>query len=213
MQDDIHNGQSPLEFDELELPSENDLAVLNALGSDQDAQDVSFQGIRRRLGLHQETLSRSLHRLQRDGYIEHLANAYRISPKGLETINLSGDTVRPKPNSREPIDTPILSAMLPANVDVRDLADALSYKWFGDLRWLGSSQSANSTTLTWITSDTAQKISVRITGNSLSIDTTERDSNYISRVIPSAYELFDQVWKSVKSLGKNSIPERYGKAS
>ena len=75
--------------EEADQPSSNDLSILSALGSEKDAQDLSFQGIKRKLGLHQETLSRALRRLQRDGYIEHLDHSYRISPKGLETITLS----------------------------------------------------------------------------------------------------------------------------
>lgn len=210
---EFHEGQSRPEFNEMELPSENDLAVLNALGLDEDVKDLSFQGIKRKLGLHQETLSRSLHRLQRDGYVEHLDQAYRISPKGLQTISLNRDWAGIKHNSRDTSVTPVLRAMLPNDVNIPELVNSLSYKWFGNLRWLGSVQTADSTTLTWITNDNAQKISVKISNDLLLIETAGRSPTLVSQAIPSSYEIFDQVWKSIKSLNRSPSSERYGKAS
>ena len=85
--DSFDIGQDTSGMDGLELPSANDFAILRAMGDDDDTQNISFQGIKRKLGLHQETLSRALRRLQRDGYVERLEHAYRISQKGISTIS------------------------------------------------------------------------------------------------------------------------------
>ncbi len=199
--------------EEADLPSSNDFSILNALGSEVDAQDLSFQGIKRKLGLHQETLTRALRRLQRDGYIEHFDHTYRISPKGLETITMSNGIKGSDPTLPSTAVTPILQAMLPTDVNVGELANSLSYKWFGNLRWLGSMRTLDATTLTWIVNDTMQKITCKISRNSLTIGTTAGNNFSTSRIVPSVYEIFDQVWKSLKTMNRNAVPERYIRAS
>jgi DNA-binding HxlR family transcriptional regulator len=118
-------GQDASGMDALELPSANDFVILRAMGDDDDAQDISFQGIKRKLGLHQETLSRALHRLQRDGYIERLEKAYRISQKGMSTIS----QVRPRIRTVEendPYSVTLLQAILPRDFNVNSRFDTES---------------------------------------------------------------------------------------
>src|ERR1700674_4575585 len=102
----------------LERPSDNDLVVLKAIGEDDVAQELSFQVIKRKLGLHQETLSRALHRLHRDGFVERLDHAYKISPKGLSTISHGKLGVQPKIEAIDPYSVSLLQAKLPADVNV-----------------------------------------------------------------------------------------------
>lgn len=190
------------EFDESEeLPSPGDLAILKAIGSD-DTQQFSFQGIRRKLGLHQETLSRALHRLQRDGYVEKLAHSYSISEKGHETILPSS---RPD-ERREPYSVVLLQSVLPSDFNQQQLIDSMSYKWFGNLRWLGSSIRSGLTTLSWITSDSGLTISVKIKDNALAIETFPRDSSSISDATRSAFELFDHISRALKTTDRTGLP-------
>src|ERR1700730_16257648 len=100
-------------LEDLERPSDNDLVILRAIGEDDDARELSFQGIKRKLGLHQETLSRALHRLQRDGFVERLEHAYKISPKGLNTISHEGTDLRSKMEIIDPYAVSLLQAKLP----------------------------------------------------------------------------------------------------
>jgi hypothetical protein len=188
-----------------ERPSPNDLVVLRALNEDEDARELSFQGIRRKLGLHQETLSRSLHRLQRDGFVERLDHAYRISPKGITSIG--GE--RPKLSSMkldpaDPYAVSLLRARLPPDINISELVNSLSYKWFGNLRWLGSTQTPESATLSWITDDTGLKISVRIKDDILTIETFPMGSDSVSEATRSAFELFDHVSKGLKGTLRGS---------
>jgi DNA-binding Lrp family transcriptional regulator len=207
---DFDQGAGQLEEAELELPSVNDLMVLNAIGNE-EGQNVSFQGIKRKLGFHQETLSRSLHRLERDGFVERLEHAYRASPKGIETI-LHGKVLSPSGES-DNYSVPVIRAMLPQDANIRELIDSLSYRWFGNLRWLGSTETANSATLAWITSDTGIKVSARIKEDSITIETVPAQGLSSPEVVRSAYDLFDQVWRSFKTLGKMPSPQSVGKAA
>ena len=195
---DLSIGQ---DIENLELPSANDLEILRAIGDDIDARELSFQGIRRKLGVHQETLSRALHRLQRDGYVERLEHAYKVSLKGMNTI-LSGDLQSKAKAVPDPYSVVLLSAILPNDLNVQKLIDSLSFKWFGNLRWLGSTMSAESATLSWITSETGLKISVRIRGYAIAIETYPIDSGSIAEATRSAFDLFDHISRALRSSEK-----------
>jgi len=189
-------------LDELERPSDNDLVILKAIGEDEDAKELSFQGIKRKLGLHQETLSRALHRLQRDGFVERLDHAYRISPKGISTIG--EPKLSPKMEMGDPYSVSLLRARLPSDVNISELVNSLSYKWFGNLRWLGSTQAPDSATLSWMTNDSGLKISIKIKEDFLTIETFPLGSNSVSDAARSAFELFDHVSKALKGSSRGS---------
>ena len=204
----LKDGQEVPQVEEIELPSQNDLLVLDAIGGDSDAQNVSFQGIKRKLGVHQETLSRALRRLERDGYIERLSQGYRISSKGRKITPL--ELALKKNTEKEQYPVSILKAMLPEDVKAEDIVDSLGYKWFGNLRWLGFGKSEGATTMSWITSDSNLKITVKILEDSLNIESYANDSHSVSLAIKSAYDLFDHITKAFKMIESRSS---YGKAA
>ncbi|MDG6907571.1 MAG: hypothetical protein JRN20_17495 [Nitrososphaerota archaeon] len=204
-------GQEGVDMAALELPSANDFAILKAMGDVDEEKELSFQGIKRKLGLHQETLSRALHRLQRDGYVERLAHAYKISQKGISTISQVSPRTHKIPTS-EPYSVKLLQAVLPHGFYINLLVDSLSYKWFGNLRWLGSTQNGDSVTLSWITNETGVKISLKIKDDNLTIETYPKDSASISFATRSAFELFDNVSRALRSV-ENSSASLYSKAS
>ena len=200
-------GQDAPQVQDIELPSDNDLLILKAIGGDVDAQNITFQGIKRKLGLHQETLSRALHRLSRDGFIERLDQGYRISNKGRATI--ISETSLPKASAyfeeRYPIS--VLSAMLPEGINIQDVVSSLSYKWFGNLRWLGFGESRDSISMSWITSDSDLKLTVKIKDDSLTIESFANQAGAASKAIMSAYELFDHITKVLR-LAESGREER-----
>jgi hypothetical protein len=104
----------------------------------------------------------------------------------------------------------LLRAKLPPDVNIQDLVDSLSFKWFGNLRWLGSTQTPESATRSWITDDTGQKISVRIRDDVLTIETfPSATADSLSAASRSAFELFDHVSKALKSSDRSP---RFGAA-
>src|SRR5438105_15655055 len=88
---------------------EHDREVLEFLSQDPSSQ-VAFQGLRRRLGIHPEQLSRALHRLPDDDLVAHPDHRYRVTPRAIQGL---------RPGSL-PSDGPrviIRHTDLPANVD------------------------------------------------------------------------------------------------
>src|SRR2546426_11004816 len=96
---------------------EHDREVLEFLSSDPTSQ-VAFQGIRRRLGIHPEQLSRALHRLADDGLVERTERGYRATAKALTVLS-------PDALSRVPEGLVVLETYLPADVVVRNLVGGL----------------------------------------------------------------------------------------
>jgi MarR family len=198
--------------EDIDLPSTNDLVVLEAMGDavgDSESK-VSFQGIRRRLGVHQETLSRALHRLERDGFVQKQNREYKLSSKGEHAI--SQDKSRERPIN-EAYSVPILRTMIPPGVDIFMLVTSLSHRWFGSLRWYGSSRSEESITLWWVTDDGKTKLSARIAEGFLTIESQANTLDSMSGTVRAAYEIFDHVSRILKAPQISSRrPSMYGAA-
>ncbi|MHB1908880.1 MAG: hypothetical protein ACYCQJ_08410 [Nitrososphaerales archaeon] len=181
--------------EELELPSGNDLVILEELGDsfEGNASAISFQGIRRKLGLHQETLSRSLHRLERDGLVDKLAQDYKISKKGAEILGRNKDHVQEISFS-----IPILRTILPPEATEEQVEQALSHRWFGNLRWFGSSQSSEERILSWVTEDGKLKLSARLSDHYLTVESQATTKESMQTAIRAGYEIFDHISKAFK---------------
>src|SRR5947209_9720163 len=67
---------------------DHDREVLEFLSHDPDSQ-VAFQGLRRRLGIHPEQLSRALHRLADSELVERTDLGYRVSRRALGFLSPS----------------------------------------------------------------------------------------------------------------------------
>jgi DNA-binding Lrp family transcriptional regulator len=193
----------------LELPSGHDLEVLEALeGSFDNAGAISFQGIRRKLGLHQETLSRVLRRLERDGLVEKLKHDYVISKKGSQILGKRN--IKTSQTNREIVfPIPILRTILPTDASELELEEALSHKWFGSLRWFGSSHKEEGTVLSWTTEDGKLRLSARISNGYFAVESQATTKESLETAIRAAYEIFDHVSKVFKhrSLLPLSDPE------
>lgn len=105
---------------------DHDREVLEFLSQDPAAQ-VAFQGIRRRLGIHPEQLSRALHRLAEDDLVQKTDVGYRVTPKARSIVS-------PKEWSSDRPGATILQTNFPADVDVRALVASLRGSWIGPLR-------------------------------------------------------------------------------
>ena len=122
-------SQSSASFDNQEGPEvipERDLSVLRLI-SDEELAGFTFDGLKRRLGAHSETLSRTLDRLESEGVIEKGEQGYRVTSKGRDYASL-----HPLSTSEERLT--LLRTLLPHDANPRDLASILKGRWFGMLR-------------------------------------------------------------------------------
>lgn len=145
----VPRGEGP--SDDLD---DREFDVLAELAREREGR-TAFQGLRRRLGLHQQALTRTLRRLERSGAISHDDSGYSLTGQGHAALR-----------GRAPLATqgeilPVLQALLPPSVTAHDVADRLAKRWFRDLRWYGRSDAGQGTTLSWLTVDGGRMVRVR----------------------------------------------------
>ena len=174
-----------------------ELEVLKLLSSDQNAY-YSFQGLRRRLGLHQETLTRTLKRLEEAHAIEHSPDGYKVRGSG----NTFSFTVRTgQPNSK-----PVIEAYLPSQIDVTVLFQKLRGRWFSNFRWLGYSHDGNLLSMSWISEDGRMQLQARINSGKITIAADTYTSQNESEQIAAAYQLFDHITKVTEEMAQTPTP-------
>lgn len=157
--------------------SDREQAVLRTLG--EPGAVVPFQGLRRNLGLHPEILSRTLRRLQRDGFIERTEGGYRLG-------------ARTAPLDEEP-DLPgveVLEARLPPGTTPEAVAESLQGRWVGPLRWQGVRDQG--TRLQWASPDRGFRVDLRLGPGDLAIEVYAREGSW-GEAVRAAYLLFGQV--------------------
>src|SRR3989337_1754747 len=140
---------------------ERDADVLSVINSE-DLTVFTFDGLKRRLGLHSETLSRILSRLEQEGLLKKEPNGYKVSPK-LTKLNLH------EARSQEEHVT-LLQTYPPSNMQIQHLIANLHGKWFGLLRWCGLSENTRGVTLKWVTEDGGIQINATNEDSTLTID-------------------------------------------
>ncbi len=164
---------------------EHDREVLEFLSQDPAAQ-VAFQGIRRRLGIHPEQLSRALHRLADDELVQKTEVGYRVTPKALSIFS-------PKEWTAHRPGATILQTYLPADVDVRALVGSLRGSWIGPLRWYGLVESEGELRLSWALEDESMQLDVRIQGGQLTITANVDSHEHLDEATRLGHLLFRQV--------------------
>lgn len=165
--------------------SERDAEVLRFLGQE-DLSGFSFEGLRRRLGTHSETLSRILHRLEEHMILEKTAEGYHVTNKGREMIGISPLSSHPQSSQHR---IAILHTLLPYGRGSSELVTGLKGRWFGPLRWLGYSEDERGTTMKWVTGDGAVQIDAIFTDGELSIEGNVKEGKDLTDAIRASYQL------------------------
>lgn len=164
----------------------NDHKVLEILGKDRSS--YTFRGLMRKLGMHQESLSRSLHRLDELGLLEKSQLGYKLSKKG--ELLAKGSFAQARIAY-----TPLMQTYIPANIDVSSIVNSLAGRWFKNLRWLGMIEGEMGHMLQWVSEDNSFQVNLRIVGNYIIIETNaDNDKDRVEAMV-SAYRIFEYVSK------------------
>jgi len=169
-------------------PSERDADVLLLIETE-DFTIFTFDGLKRRTGLHSETLSRILARLETEGILKKEPDGYRVTPK-ITQLNIHS------PHTKTPT-TPLIQTFLPSDIMTQRLILQLRGKWFGMLRWLGISETPQGITLKWITEDGAIQIAANIEGTALNIEAKFLTNNNLNLALKASYQLMTLISKFV----------------
>ena len=165
--------------------------VMEMLSADSDAT-YTFQGLKRRLGLHQEKLTRILKRLENDNLVAKTDEGYRTlkQPRKANHPLVEGE--------------PIIRGLLPPGIDSRVLLEKIKGRWFKNFRWVGYAGGTERLSLYWITED--NKFELRVQLSPIEILVWSRMTNLAETGSPvaAAYELFDRISRILPELGDNS---------
>ena len=164
---------------------ERDIDVLALLG-EEELVVFSFDGLKRRLGLHPETLSRILFRLEQEGIVEKGPTGYNVTPR----IN---EFLRTNPACSDESRVRLLQTFLPSDVSVNQLVSDLRGRWFGLLRWLGLSDNGGSVTLKWITEDGDIQVDANISEMALTIEAKFLQGKNMNMALKAAYQLMTYI--------------------
>lgn len=157
------------------------LELLNEAGS-----SYTFKGLMRKLNLHQQSLSRALHRLQEMGLVERTDLGYKVG-----SVRLQERDAGPKGVEY----TQLLQTYIPVSIKPAELVHLLAGKWFGKLRWLGMIDSATGYTLQWASENGSFQINLRLISDYVIIETNAVTEKEKLHAMTGSYAIFEQVTK------------------
>lgn len=160
---------------------EPDLDIVRLLES--DGGIMAFQGLRRRMNIHQEKLSRALQRLEEDGYVQRTPKGYTLTPRG---SCLAQQWLRSPPRTY----TTILQSFLPADLSPVTMAQHLEGRWFHNLRWLGCREDGDETVLRWVTEEGGVEIILKLRWGQIIVETDASDQERLIEALIAAQKVF-----------------------
>lgn len=155
---------------------------------------VAFQGLRRTLGVHPESLTRALRRLERDGTVERTQEGYRLVEH--DKLDARGSWSRPGAPRWEG-SPPRVELRLSQAEEASRLLGALSGRWFGEFRWVGSYEEGRRTTLLWVSRQGKELLGLVLEGDLLRIHQRGQPGREIERPLAS-YELLQHVLAALR---------------
>lgn len=170
---------------------------------------MAFNGLRRKLGAHPESLARALRRLEREGLVERADGGYRsLATVPLERSGTSSEL------------RPIARIELPKHLDEATVLARLAGRWFGSLRWVGEIEQPGRRLLAWARRDGYGQVLLGVSRGILRVyvpETADHDVGGEAEAL--AYELLVQAVEVVQPgaaaggtayfvLGRSSRPKR-----
>ncbi len=181
----VHNGR--------------DGAVLSFI-EEEELTGFTFDGLRRRIGAHPETLSRILDRLQEQGIVESAVDGYRVTDKAKSVMAIH-------PLGALSSRVPLLSTLLPYDIGVGEIISELKGRWFGKLRWVGYSETEEGTTLKWVTENGDVQIDAKFSNGELNVEAKTGEGRTLNDAVRAAHELVGHISR-IYSMSRFRQPPR-----
>ena len=162
-----------------------DAEVVRAIG-EEGLSVFTFDGLRRITGTHPETLSRSLERLEEDGFVVRSPDGYSVTGKAKMSRGL-----RPAFVGERKIT--ILRTFLPYEASAGRIVSALKGRWFDTIRWVGMSESDEGFVMKWVTEDGSATIDARFSAGLLDIDAKIAKESDLPKAVRAAHQLMGRI--------------------
>ncbi|MFZ0699112.1 MAG: hypothetical protein WAN74_02830 [Thermoplasmata archaeon] len=152
---------------------------------------IAFNGLRRALGVHPESLTRALRRLARAGTVTRTEGGYALTEPALKGSR-SGNPPRT-----------VASIQLPPGALAEDILGRLAGRWFGSLRWVGIHEHPGDPWLVWSTERGHAHFMLAIQRGSLRV-LTDLPAGGVGTEDGAAYELLAQAVERIRSVASRS---------
>jgi len=161
---------------------------------------VAFSGLRRMLGAHPESLSRSLRRLAREGLVEKVDGGYRSLARTPRVDARTDQELRP-----------IARIDLPPGAPPQALLGRLVGRWFGTLRWVGLLERPEGELLAWARRDGDGLVLLGVDRGVLSVFAPRATAHEdLSDAEEAAYELLFHAVEALRPMPVAPPPEVAG---
>ncbi len=162
--------------------NDNDLKILSLLQQENDNcrnPRYTFAGLMRRLNMHQQSLARSLHRLQKLELIQKFDIGFGLiaqnkQPSQLSTHHNRCDLHNTKNKNMQEQQLPyfqLLQTRVPISISDEELIQRLVGKWFSKLRWIGLMKNEDAYWLQWINIDNSFYVDLYVVSKYITIET------------------------------------------
>ncbi|MFL6478128.1 MAG: MarR family transcriptional regulator [Nitrososphaera sp.] len=188
-QDDSQDLLSPPDF------HNNDNKILDLLN--EAGSNYSFKGLMRRLNLHQQSLSRALHRLEEMDLVEKSPLGYRLSKAGAVAMSRNELSQQHKPKGREYMQ--LLQTYIPLNIKASEVMHHLIGRWFKNLRWMGMIRGDTGYTLQWTSDDGSFQINLRLIADYVVIETNAYTDKEKVQAMVGSYAIYEHITKVMQS--------------
>jgi DNA-binding MarR family transcriptional regulator len=181
----------------------NDKKVLSLLKQDSDINDsqYSFNGLVRKLGIHQQSLTRSLHRLENAGLVKKTDYGYKLI-KNLDTVLVKKSRIDLENLSKRISHQygqfeQIIQLYIPTSIKVEDVVNKLLGKWFGTLRWIGIVEGDGGYVLQW-TSNDKYHVNLKLISRYAIVESDASGVKLKSEATINAHRILEQITKLLK---------------
>ena len=152
---------------------------------------VAFNGLRRTLGVHPESLARALRRLERYGVVERTSEGYRLVAEDAKPSR-SGRKVPEGPR-------PVAEVQLAPGTRPGEVLRQMAGRWFGSLRWVGLDDRSQEPRLVWSLRNGPGRISLEVREDVLRVAVEEPQDRRDPRSEEAAYELLAHALERLRS--------------
>ena len=181
----------------------NDKKVLSVLNQDSNLNDsqYTFNGLVRKLGIHQQSLARSLHRLESAGLVQKTDYGYKLT-KNLDSIlvkksRIDLENLSKRISHQYTQFEQIIQLYIPANIPVEDVVSKLLGKWFGTLRWIGIVEGDGGYVLQWASNDKYQ-VNLKLISRYAIVESDAQGAVLKSEATINAHRILEQITKLLK---------------
>ncbi|MDE1769631.1 MAG: hypothetical protein KGI28_03620 [Thaumarchaeota archaeon] len=196
----IIDHSSDVSLDDFQTNDKKVLSILNQ-DSDLNGSQYTFNGLVRKLGIHQQSLARSLHRLESAGLVQKTDYGYKLT-KNLDSILVKKSRIDLENLSKRishqytPFEQ-IIQLYLPTTIPVEDVVNKLLGKWFGTLRWMGIVEGDGGYVLQWASND-KYHVNLKLVSRYAIVESDAQGAVLKSEATINAHRILEQITKLLK---------------